>query len=154
MRKRAFLLIIVLLLSSLLCLLAIAYLTRTAETHRTGASVMDQEQAYQLALAGLEGARVRLDKDQSFPPIGPGQEVFSCLEAVYGTDGTVAGHYQLTVDGRWRTAPYFTLRVSAVGLLGEPSQPQARRHLWAELDLNPTHSSYFQFVHTRDEGSL
>lgn len=155
-RKRAFVLLVVLVFSGLLLMLAVAYLTRSSENYRSAAYAADALRAYEHAMAGLEAARVRLDKDPVFPPTGPNQDVFTCCEAVYEPDAaTVSGYYVLSVDTRWRERPYQTIRVSSVGMVGAPGEPRARRKIWAELDVDPAHpSTFFQWVHFRDEGSL
>lgn len=152
-RRRAFSLLIVLLFSTLLTVLALAYLTRTSSNYSAANYAADGQRAYELAMAGLENARVRLDKDSAFPPCGPGQPQFSCWEAVYEPDGTtVAGSYLLTVDTRWAQAPYHTLRIVSVGCLGPPGQPRARRKLWTEVDVDPAHTPEWKVF--GDEGSL
>jgi Tfp pilus assembly protein PilX len=155
-RSRAFTLLIVLLFSGMLLMLASAYLTRNSDNYRSATYAAESLRAYEHAMAGLESARVRLDKDPTFPPAAANQDVFSCCEPVYEPDAaTVSGYYTLTVDTRWQQAPYHIIRVSSVGSLGPPGEPQARRKVWAELDVDPAHAAtYFEWVHFRDEGSL
>jgi hypothetical protein len=143
-------------LSLLLLVLGLALLNRRADQYRAAQRVADAAVAYELAVAGMETARVRLDKDASFPPRGVYQTTFSCTEAVYDVDNaTVRGYYILDIDSRWANSPYYLFKVTSTGYFPNPNDPQARRRIHAELDVNPAHSAtYYRWVGWHDEGTL
>jgi Tfp pilus assembly protein PilX len=151
-------LMVTLWLSILLLLLGLAMLNRRADQHKAAQRVAESAMAYELAVAGLESARVRLAKDSSFPPRGADQTRFTCTEAVYDVDNTtVRGFYVLDIDTRWINKPYFLIKVTSMGCWPEPDKPMARRRLRAEMDLNPdpSHSTTFmRWVQWHDEGTL
>lgn len=103
-----------------------------------------------LAEAGLEDARVKLDRDLTFPPPGAvDQLVFTYEEPVMSLDGsTQVGNYRVTIDKRWAEPPFRLVRITSVGTVGDESTPVARRELTAELHL-PT----FRYVHWSEWGA-
>ena len=98
-----------------------------------------------LAEAGLEDARVKLDKDVNFPPPGDvDQTLFTYTEEVRDYSNKIVGYYTVTVDSRWKvpknppdpTAPSVVL-VTSVGSLGtDPLKPEASFALRMELDVD------------------
>ncbi len=155
MKQRGLALMLVLFLTAFLLILALGLLQRRAAQYRSANSQAESLKAYELAQAGLESARVRLDKDPSFPPRGEHQQTFSCTEPVYDVDNvSVVGYYQLEIDSRWAKEPYYVLKVTSTGCFPHPDRPEARRKLHGELDLNPSHASYFRWAQWTDDGTL
>lgn len=138
--RRGVLLILVLILISTLFVLAAGFLT-TKTRERTAANLTkDAFQAQQLAYAGLESVRVRLLNDFNFPPatMNPLQEVFKFTEVVRDYDDTQdIGRYQIFCDRRWVDAPYWILRVTAVGQVGDEDGNPVRHKIIAEYSMQP-----------------
>lgn len=147
--RRAVALLVVLLLSAILFVLALALGYRQVEQRRQSNQAVDGQRAYQLALSGLEAARIRLDKDPDYPPNGMDQDRFSATEMIYGPDQTtVEGTFILEIDSRWRQAPYRRLIVTSTGCWPNSTQPQTRRQIRAEWNLQTS-----TFTSWRDLGS-
>lgn len=147
MKRRALALMVVLWLGVLLFVLGMALWQRQSQRYRSSNSTLESARAYELARAGLETARLRLDKDPSFPPRGLDQVQFSCSEAVYDVDNaTPVGYYILEVDSRWMAAPYHRLMISSTGCWPDCEHPVARRKVRVQLDLNPGSSTYYRWV--------
>lgn len=156
MKNRGIALIVVLFLTTFLLVLALGLLQRRADQYKAANSQAEALHAYELAQAGLESARVRLDKDQAFPPRGEHQKQFSCTEPVYDVDNaTVVGYYQLEIDSRWAEAPYYVMKVTSTGCWPHPDRPEARRKLHVQLDLDPAHATtYYRWTQWTDDGTL
>ena len=154
-RKKGLALMLVLFLTAFLLVLALGLLQRRADQYKAANSQAEALHAYELAQAGLETARARLDKDQAFPPRGDHQQEFDCTEPVYDIDNsTIVGFYQLEIDSRWANAPYYVLKVTSIGCWPHPDRPEARRKLHVQLDLNPAHANYYRWSQWSDEGAL
>ena len=126
--------IAVLLLISVFFTIGVALLARQVLAYRGAAHARAGLQALALAEAGLEDARLKLEKDVFYPPPGgPDQETFAYTEEVRYSDGSLAGTYQVTVDRTRSKAPYWLLRVRVSGVQGA-----ARKTLVAEIDASPT----------------
>jgi len=80
-------LISTLLISALLVVLGMAYLGKRADQLKANFRVQESCRALEMARAGLESVRVKLDKDPEFPPVSQlGRPVFSYSEPVYDLD--------------------------------------------------------------------
>lgn len=153
-RRRAVLLVVVLLLMGIVLVGGLALLARSSHQYSAASAAADSLQAEQFAYAGMESARVRIDKDPNSPPAS-GQNSFTGWEAVYDVDNTtVVGYYMLTVETAWQYKPYYTIRVCSTGLVGTPSAPRAKHRIRAELDINQARSSFFHFTNWQDDGSF
>jgi hypothetical protein len=115
-------------------------------------------QARQLALAGLEDARAKLDHDTHFPPVGDqGQLRFCYAEVVYDLDEiTALGHYEVCVDQTYRPDPYQIIRLESTGWAGQPSRASYR--VQAELDAarqvrgsSTDNPDYWKFIRLTDQ---
>jgi len=157
--KRAFSLPVILMLSVVLLLLGLGFLNKRVGQYRGAYQTTYSIMALQLAKAGLEDARVKLEKSADFPPIsGQDQKLFSYTEVLLANEES----YTVTVDLSLKDKPFSIIRVSSVGTSGPMKEPRARRQLTAELDLSPTLRSdpslanpdFFQFVNWQDAGSL
>ena len=149
-------LIVVLLLLTVLLLLGMAFLTQ--QSHLFGASSQAQFSvvARALAEAGLEDARVKLEKDPNFPPpADPNQPVFTYSEQVTNITNTEnIGQYSVSIDVSKRESNEI-IAVTSIGSVGDNANTQ--RVLYAELDLSGdlgSNSHFFRFVHFEDRGAL
>jgi hypothetical protein len=154
--RRGFLLITTLLVSILIFLVCGAMVHRRSRQYEAANHQVAAARALALAEAGLEDARVKLNKDADFPPFGSeDQLVFSYVEQVFGLDGVTAlGSYEVTLDMRWREPPMQIYRITSIGTSGEPDSPLAISRLTVELDVAPNlrsdftqpNPNYFMFV--------
>lgn len=156
--RKAFSLPMILMLSLIMLLLGLGFLNKRASQYRGAYQTTYSVMALQLARAGLEDARVKLDKCRDFPPqTGQDQKTFSYTEVLVPDRES----YTVTLDLSLRDEPFFIVRVTSTGVSGAVEQPRARRVLTAELDFAPNLRSdsslpnpdYFQFVHFQDLGS-
>jgi Tfp pilus assembly protein PilX len=146
-------------LSIVMLLLGLGFLNRRVSQYRGAYQTTYSVMALQLAKAGLEEARVKLEKSLDFPPqSGLDQKAFSYTEVLTPD----LESYTVTVDLSLKDQPFTIVRITSVGTSGPINQPRARRMLRAELDCSPqlrsdpalTNPDYFQFVHWQDAGSL
>ncbi|MFN8608412.1 MAG: hypothetical protein U0931_12820 [Vulcanimicrobiota bacterium] len=143
--RRGFVLIFSLLLLLLLALGGMILLGQRAAQYRASVLASKTAVARALAQAGLEDARVKLEKDLNFPPPGDqNQVVFSYDEPVTDLDGKLVGYYFVTVDSRHRTplqppAPNepSIVVVTAMGRAGQdPKEPEAVYALSMEVEVD------------------
>ncbi len=160
--RRGSTLVMVLLISLVLLLLGLGFLSKRSSQYAGARAVEDAARARALALAGLEGARARLSRDLAFPPPGDvDQLVFEYSENVFDRDGvTPVGAYVVRVDSTYAGEPTWLLRIRSTGLVGSAEHPRARRQLTAEVDLSPTvrggtavNPSFFKIINWVDQGS-
>jgi hypothetical protein len=140
MRQRGVLLVLVLILITTLFVLAAGFLSKKTQERKAVNLTRDSFQAQQLAFAGLETVRVRLQNDFNFPPatMGPLQEVFKFTEVVRDyDDATDLGQYQIFCDRRWVDTPYWLLRVTSVGQVGDADGNPVRHKIIAEYSMAP-----------------
>lgn len=163
-RRRGFLVITGLLVCIILLLMGMGLLSSQASRYSSSLRSAESSQARQLALAGLEDARIKLELDQQFPPPpAPGQPVFSYSEQVQipATPAPVNGTYTVTIDQTYKPAPDEVLLITSIGAVGPIEQPIAQYRLTAELDLKeggrPTNGQgipqnrHFRYTHIQDE---
>ena len=83
--------------------------------------------------------RTRLQNDYDFPPLREAtQEVFKFSEVVMDYDNVnEVGRYQIFCDRRWVGDPYFLLRVTAVGQVGDEDGNPVRHKMIGEFDMHP-----------------
>lgn len=161
MKRRGSALIAVLLLLGFLMVLGMALLGKQTYHLRAATRASDAEAALELALAGLEEVRVKLDKDLRFPALrGTDQFTFSYREEVFDVDGGPSvGFYGVRIDRRWEEEPYAVWLIRVEGILGSLDNPRARRVLQATFDRAETRQgnpnpNYFDFIDITDHGSL
>lgn len=153
--SRGFLLISSLLVSILIFLVCGAMLHRRSRQYEAASHQVAEARALAIAEAGLEDARVKLNKDPDFPPYGSeDQLVFSYVEDIFELNSTrPVGSYEVIIDMRWRDPPVQILRITSVGTSGEMDTPLAKSQITMELDIapwlrsNPTQPNphYFKF---------
>lgn len=155
-QRRGFLLIMALFVAVLLFIECGSMLYRRSRQYQMATDGVYGAEALSLAEAGLEDARVKLDKDADFPPQAAiDQQVFSYVERVMDLDGTtLVGSYEVTIDQRQQSSPCQIIRITSVGCLGDASAPRARRQVTVELDVarklrsnpNTDNPNYFRFI--------
>ena len=159
-RKRGFLLITALLVCVILLLIGMGMLGSESSRYAAMRHAATSSQARQMALAGLEDARAKLELDASFPPDpGPGQTTFSYSERL-DLDSNTSGTYSVTIDRVQAGTPAAVLVVTSVGSIGPISKPIAQYKLRAEMDLSQSRPAagngiqsnrYFRWTHIQDE---
>jgi hypothetical protein len=116
-----------------------------------------------IAESGLEDARIKLEKDPSFPPVSADQPTYSYSEDVFDLDGaTLLGSYTVSIDTTFNVAPYRIIKISSIGLAGPSDEPLAKKKIHAEFDMAqkrpdtaPTpNPNYFKFINRWESGSL
>ena len=153
--RRGSTLVIALMLTTILMVAGLGLLSRKAIQYSSLRAHEVSEQALLLAQSGLEDARLKLGKDLFFPPSSAEeQNSFTYSEELYSADGTtLVGSYRVDIDKRLAGAPSYVLLLTSRGTVGaEPETSRARRTVTAELDLNPTSSTYFQLLNYQDSG--
>lgn len=157
-KRRGFTLVASLFLLVVLLVLGLAFLGKRVAQYRGAVAVRAAARARAVALAGLEDARVKLEKDALFPPLGSEEQLyFSYTETLRDINGQPAGTYTVTVDSRLDKWPYAVVRLTSVGTVGPVDDPQARRRLYAELDVSPTrrgttvpNENFYRFINFQD----
>lgn len=145
MRRHGFILVVCLLLLSLFLLGGMAMMGQRAAQYRGAAMLQKLARARALAEAGLEDFRVKLQKDQNFPPPGDQhQNLFTYSEIVTDMANNRVGHYTVTVDSRYRTpsqppdpeSPSVVLATSVGALGSDRLRPEAVYALRLEVDVD------------------
>ncbi|MEW6284264.1 MAG: hypothetical protein AB1758_36960 [Candidatus Eremiobacterota bacterium] len=155
LRRRGGAIVFVLLMTTLFFLLAIAMTSQSQSALKASQGSARAAEARALAWAGLADARGKLARDLRFPPWAEDQRVFTYTEDVADVDSTeIVGSYNVTVDLSWARDPYFVIRLRSEGVLGQRTQPVARRVLVADLDMSdPTgNPALFQLLRYQDLG--
>ena len=159
--RRGVLLVITLLLGVILFIVGLAFLGKRAPQYKAAEQASLSVLAHAMAEAGMEDARVKLEKDNRFPPPGVGgQLLYTYSGNIYAADAvTVVGSYTVSIDSTYAKGPYSIRKVSSVGNSGPRSQIVARQRITAELDIavqdrntpanpNPT---MFHYLNWREE---
>lgn len=144
--RRGFALVIALLLTTLLLVLGLAFLSKQSTRYRLARLTSDAVIAKGLALAGMETTRVKLETDLLFPPPDYRfHDEYSYSERVHDLNSSrVVGTYEVTIDRRWQDPPYEIIVVSAEG---HPEGSDARYRIRAELDVCETAPrNFFRWV--------
>lgn len=160
-RRRGITLVTSLLFLSLLMVMGLAFLSKRVGQYRGALAIRSAAQARAIAMAGLEDARVKLDKDFAFPPQGSTEQLsFNYSEPMRDIAGTEVGSYTVTVDRSLSKWPYAVVRLTSIGTLGPVDDPLARRRLYAEVDISPTrrgttdpNENLHRFINFQDGGT-
>ena len=166
LRFRGAILIFALLLSALLLVLGVGFMAQRGLEYGTVSEVQDRAQARELALAGLEDARVKLEKDPFFPPGGAvGQNTFTYSEDVMDPEDAsrMVGIFSVTVDLSHKEEPYRIVCIQSIGQVVErraPDAPQrAAYRIYAEIDVasferggapNAPNPRLYQYINWRE----
>lgn len=150
-RRRGFLLVLCLLTATLVLLLGLGFLNGAAPRYSAAFQTRMAAQARNLAMAGMEDARVKLQKDPLFPPPTArddrGQRLYTYAESLTDAGGNAVGSYVVTVDSSFSQPPCSVLVVKSRGLAGQnPASPAASYVLQAEFDVRPAGAA----AHDRD----
>lgn len=169
--RRGILLVTALMVCIVLLLVGMGLLGSQASRYEAARQSTYISQARQLALAGLEDARVKLEMDINFPPPpGPQQDLFSYSETlVTAPDPNHWGTYTVVVDMTYATdilyppptvATGHYIAVTSVGTVGPTVKPIAQYRLRAEIDnqvsgrpavAGLTTDRFFRYTHIEDE---
>lgn len=138
--KKAFVLPMVLMLCLILLVIGLSFLGARSLEYGSTPKYRQHARAQALAEAGMEDARVKLEKDQFFPPSGGyGQESFTYSEDVTDPDdGSMVGSYTVSIDISRRSQPFQIVRVLSIGTGGTRADPSGRYRIYAEMDVCPT----------------
>ena len=136
--RKGFLIITVLLLLIILLVLCGAYLRSQASYYKGARANSWKAGARQLALSGLEDVRLKLLKDQTFPPTDLSTNRFTYIEQVLDEAGGVVGTYRVTLRSDKSEKPLWILYVQCEGRLGPADNPVATHTLTALFDLSVT----------------
>lgn len=160
MKKRGFLLITALLVCVILLLIGMGMLGSESSRYAAIRNSAFSSQARQLAVAGLEDARAKLEMDYAFPPEpGPGQQAFSYSERL-DISADLTGVYSVTIERTHAKDAAEVLLITSVGSLGPIAKPIAQYKLRAEFDLSQSRPNagngiqknrYYRYTHIEDE---
>lgn len=142
-RRRGFLLVLCLLMASLVFVMGIGFLGNGSSRYNAATQARTSTQAHHLAMAGIEDARVKIQKDPQFPPsveadTSNQQVVYTYNEVVTDFSGTTLGSYLVTIDQTYQGDPHWILRVTSRGKVGPlPNQPAGESVIHADFDIHP-----------------
>jgi hypothetical protein len=135
--RRGFLLVFALLLSVLICLLALSMLSLRRAGYAASQSAVQAVQARALARSGISDVWTKVSKDPLFPAgVGDRQLRFSFREAVRDDSGDLVGFYTVVVDRSYRLS-HRVLRIESLGVAGSGDNRSPRHRIYAELSINP-----------------
>jgi type II secretory pathway component PulJ len=124
-------------LAALLLVLCIGFLSQRAAQNRAAKAEQSQLQAAMLAQAGLNDAALKLGKRIEFPPKNHElQTSFEYRSTLTDASGNRLGDYLVVLDLRYMNAPYWIVRVSSTGVLGDALDPSAAVTLQGEFDVS------------------
>ena len=137
LKRRGFLLMVSLLILIFLMVLGMGLMSAQSARYRGLNRAQEAAQAFQLAQAGLEDIRLKLEIDPSFPPNpGDDQPLFNFAEDVtVGPDSI--GSYEVLLDRDFEKPPYQLIRITSTGTVGPKERPIAQRVLKVELQRSP-----------------
>lgn len=155
-RRRGSALVLCLMLVVTLFIMGMGFLGQHTSGRLASRRAVLAAQARELARAGLESARARLNCDIHFPPQGETGQSYRYSEAV-----GEQGFYEVALDRDLMAPPYEILRVQSLGWVGSRQLPEAYHRLSAEIDLavrdrlqpanlNP---NLHQWLNFRDQGA-
>ena len=162
--RRGFMLILALFLLIAVVLTAMAFVGTRGLRYQEATRAVSHRKALALARAGIEDARVKLEKDSAFPPPGGlEQKIFTYQEEV--TDlakPDKVGSYMVAVDTTWCKDPYGVIVITSTGSTGDPDFPEATAVVRAELDVKPVNRvtgaapnpNLYKFIRWTEEGDL
>jgi hypothetical protein len=126
-----------LILSVLLLVMAIGFLSQRSSQNRAALASQNALQASLLAESGLRDALLKLGKRVEFPPLNHvDQTAFEYRNVLRAPGGEELGSYNVVVDMRYANAPYWIVRVISTGMIGDPSAPTSSYTLHGELDVS------------------
>lgn len=135
--RRGFLLVLALFMVTFISVLALAFLGSAPLGYRTALSGTFEQQSRWLARAGIEDARLKLERDPFFPPPqGDEGKFFSYSEELQelGGAGTV-GTFDVVIDQSCAEPPYALVRIYSTGRLVRRGE-EVRKTICAEIDVS------------------
>ena len=161
MAVRGSALVAVLMVLAVLFVLGLAMLTKQVQAYQGSHLVLEGAQAQAVAEAGLEDARLKLEKDLDFPPRStPDQTSFTYSEDLLDGSGRLVGTYEVTVDRLYAGPPTWLIRITVTGTCGPHGERASSQRLVAELDVaeksrsgsGADNPNFFRFVEVQSEG--
>lgn len=144
MRRKGFALVLALLISTLLLVLGMAFMTKQSYRYRLARLAADAMVAKSLAMSGYENSRAKMQHDMLYPP--PDQryhDEYSYRESVNDLNSVnEIGHFEVTIDRRWMDPPYEIIVIISEG---HPKNSAAHYRIRAELDVRPG-ADFFQIA--------
>lgn len=138
LQAKGFMLVVALLLTTILLLMGMGLVGKRSLEYSSIPALANRAQACALAQAGMEDARVKIEKDVFFPPVeGFAQTTFTYTEEVTDPDtGNRVGGYTVSVTVDKKQEPYKLVRIVSVGSAGpDVAAPVARYKIYAEIDV-------------------
>jgi hypothetical protein len=177
--QRGSLLIITFFLAIILLVMGIAVLTMQQNRHKGALLARRGLQAKMVAEAGIEDARIKIQKDIHFKPRAGDLTYYFYSESLKDpSDGSIVGRFEVTVDytkssfdpayapssqAQYYAYPFYIVRVRSLGIIGETDNPAAKREIIADIDVCPvnrdasnyaqTNPHFYQVINWRDMGS-
>jgi len=178
-RIRAAILIATLFLSLILLIMGMALLSIKTSQMKSTVLTGQAVRARHLAEAGMEDAKIKLQKCVDFPQQVEDQEEFTYREEVSDFDGNIIGIYKVTINIRNRNEHHY-VQVISLGITGHiitnptseqkkecikvgPNsdqylRPEARRLITAIMptdppDVSTPHPNNYQYINYWDGGS-
>lgn len=136
MKRRAFI-VPALLMTSLFLIMVLGYMSRAPLQRLAAFQTVYQIQARQIALAGMEEARIRIVGDIHLVPSTTTLQ----RDVKDPNSGAIIGSYLVTLDYSWSHAPWQVVQLESEGFLGPSLAPTARYVLRASIDLDPNNRS-------------
>lgn len=137
MKRRAFVLVMCLILAIFFFVVGLAFLGQKASQYRTATAAGLALQAKALAEAGYEDFRLKMQRDWEFPPYPASGGTYSYKENLVA-GGVVRGSYTVTVNATYHDSPYSILVVTSTGEVGDAATSAvARRAVRFEVDISP-----------------
>lgn len=153
MKRRGFLLAMVMLLCLILLVFGLAFLGSRGRQYQSVISAGQSAQAQELARAGIEDARVKFDRDIGFPPpLAIGQHTFSYCEEVTDAGGVYLGRYRVSLDMTYSRPPFSVACIRSTGSLGPAEAPTALHTYVCYLDLTPGAANRYRVLRWDDLG--
>jgi len=159
---RGSILIIVLILLMLMFVMGLTILGMKSTEAKSTLYMKHAVMAKQIAISGMEDARVKLAKDMDFlpPKLHVSDNTMSYTETLtYPGDPFPAGEYNVTIDRSGRDS---TIKVTSVGISRDASgNILGRSKITALLDLSTTHRFgtgtnpfYYKYTDWQDLGNI
>lgn len=134
--RGGFLLVFALLLSVLICLVALGMLSLRKAGYASSQGAVQAVQARALARSGLGDIYTKLSKDPLFPAgVGDRQTRFTFREEVRDGEKLV-GFYTVVVDRTYRIS-HQMVRIESLGVAGSGDARDPHHRIYAELSIDP-----------------
>lgn len=126
-----------LLLSVLICMVALGMLALRRAGYASSQGAVSAVQARALARSGLSDIWTKLSKDPLFPAgVGDRQIRFTFREEVLDQDKHPIGFYTVIVDRRYRES-HQVVRLESLGVAGSGGERDPHFRIYAEFSVNP-----------------